>query len=193
MTFVLNTFGRLQLVDGQGSLVAFPEKGLLLLVYLLTTGEGSADRTSLARFLWGDADRDVALSTLRKLISRIKARQTELGINILSSQGNMVSLDRESLSSDLPLSETDEAVASFSLLKHLVKLLNQPFLGPVHCHSREFQHWLAEREKSHIDLLANTLKAVSRRAQSRTESELLRKAPLSCFGRNRRIPIRCSC
>ncbi|MGO7508357.1 hypothetical protein ACC686_36885, partial [Rhizobium johnstonii] len=76
--------------------------------------------TSLARFLWGDADRDVALSTLRKLISRRKARQTELGINILSSQGNMVSLYRESLSSDLLLSETDEAVASFSLLQHLV-------------------------------------------------------------------------
>ncbi|MBY2914294.1 hypothetical protein [Rhizobium leguminosarum] len=181
MAFVLNTFGRLQLVDGEGSLVAFPEKGLLLLVYLLTTGEGSADRTTLARFLWGDADRDVALSTLRKLISRVKARQAELGINILSSQGNMVSLDRKSLSSDLLLSETDEAVASFSLLKHLVKLLNQPFLGPVHCHSREFQQWLAEREKCHIDLLANTLKTVSRRAQSRAESELLRKAAIILF------------
>ncbi|MBX4949585.1 hypothetical protein HJA95_08330 [Rhizobium binae] len=181
MAFVLKTFGRLQLVDGDGNDVALPEKGLLLLAYLLTTDEGSADRTTLVSFLWGDADRDDTLATLRKLISRMKARQIELGINFLSSQGNMVTLDRESLSSDILLSETEEGVEPFSRLKRLVKLMDQPFLGRVHSHSRRYQRWLAERENCHIALLGNTLKTASRLAQSPKEIELLKKAAVILF------------
>ncbi|UWM77444.1 hypothetical protein N1937_09575 [Rhizobium sp. WSM4643] len=181
MALVLKTFGRLQLVDEDGNGVAFPEKGLLLLAYLLTTDQGSADRTTLVSFLWGDADRDDTLATLRKLISRMKARQIELGINILSSQGNMVTLDRESLSSDILLSGTEEEVEPFSRLKHLVKLMNQPFLGPVHSHSRQFQRWLAEREICHIELLGNTLRTAFRLPRSQKESELLRKAAVILF------------
>lgn len=181
MAFVLKTFGRLQLVDEDGHDVAFPEKGLLLLAYLLTTDQGSADRKTLVSFLWGDADRDNTLATLRKLISRMKARQIELGINILSSQGNMVTVDRESLSSDILLSETDEGVEPFSRLKLLVKLMDQPFLGSVHSHSHRFQRWLAEREICHIALLGNTLRTASRLAQSQKESELLRKAAVILF------------
>ncbi|MBY3514467.1 hypothetical protein HFN76_19860 [Rhizobium laguerreae] len=181
MAFVLKTFGRLQLVDEDGNDVAFPEKGLLLLAYLFTTDQGSADRATLVSFLWGDADRDDTLATLRKLISRMKARQIELGINILSSQGNMVTVDRESLSSDILLSGTEEEVEPFSRLKLLVKLMNQPFLESVHSHSRRFQLWLAEREISHIALLGSTLRAASRLAQSPKESELLRKAAVILF------------
>ncbi|MBY5337516.1 hypothetical protein HFO99_27055 [Rhizobium leguminosarum] len=181
MALVLKTFGRLQLIDEGGNGVAFPEKGLLLLAYLLTTDQGSADRTTLVSFLWGDADRDDTLATLRKLISRMKARQIELGINIFSSQGNMVTIDRESLSSDILLSGTEEEVEPFSRLKHLVKLMNQPFLGPVHSHSRQFQRWLAEREICHIELLGNTLRMASRLPQSQKESELLRKAAVILF------------
>ncbi|MBY5412198.1 hypothetical protein HFO98_27865 [Rhizobium leguminosarum] len=181
MALVLKTFGRLQLIDEGGNGVAFPEKGLLLLAYLLTTDQGSADRTTLVSFLWGDADRDDTLATLRKLISRMKARQIDLGINIFSSQGNMVTLDRESLSSDILLSGTEEEVEPFSRLKHLVKLMNQPFLGPVHSHSRQFQRWLAEREICHIELLGNTLRMASRLPQSQKESELLRKAAVILF------------
>lgn len=181
MAFVLKTFGRLQLIDGDGSLVAFPEKGLLLLAYLFTADRGSADRTTLASFLWGDADRDDSLATLRKLISRMKARQIELGINLLSSRGNLVTLDRESLSSDLLLSETEDEAEPFSRLQHLVKLMDQPFLGSVHSHSRPFQRWLAEREICHITLLVNTLRTASRLAQSQKETELLRKAAVILF------------
>ncbi|MBY5362735.1 hypothetical protein HFO97_22880 [Rhizobium leguminosarum] len=181
MALVLKTFGRLQLIDEGGNGVAFPEKGLLLLAYLLTTDQGSADRTTLVSFLWGDADRDDTLATLRKLISRMKARQIDLGINIFSSQGNMVTLDRESLSSDILLSGTEEEIEPFSRLKYLVKLMNQPFLGPVHSHSRQFQRWLAEREICHIELLGNTLRMASRLPQSQKESELLRKAAVILF------------
>lgn len=182
MAFVLKTFGRLQLVDGEGNAVAFPEKGLLLLAYLFTTDQASADRTTLARFLWGEADRDVALSTLRKVISRIKARQNDLGVNILSSQGNMLTLDRGALSSDMLLADKEEEeVEPFSRLRQLVTLMNQPFLEPVHNHSRQFQRWLAERENFHNELLAHTLRTASQLAPSQKESELLRKAAVILF------------
>ncbi|MBB4238134.1 hypothetical protein [Rhizobium esperanzae] len=181
MVFVLKTFGRLQLVDEDGNDVAFPEKGLLLLAYLFTTDQGSADRTTLARFLWGEADRDVALSTLRKVISRMKARQIDLGVDILSSQGNMLTLERGSLSSDILLSDEEDGVEPFSRLKQLVKLLNLPFLGAVQSHSRQFHRWLAERENYHVELLANTLRTASRLAQSQKESDLLRKAAVILF------------
>ncbi|TBY10367.1 hypothetical protein [Rhizobium laguerreae] len=182
MAFVLKTFGSLQLVDEDGNAVAFPEKGLLLLAYLVTTSQGSANRTTLVSFLWGDAGRDATLATLRKLISRMKARQSELGISFLSSQGNMVTLNRESLSSDILLPETgDEQVEPFFRLKHLVELMDQPFLGPVHAHSRQFQRWVDERENCHIALLGNTLRTASRLAQSPKEIELLKKAAVILF------------
>jgi len=181
MAFVLKTFGRLQLVDEDGIAVTFPEKGLLLLAYLLTTDEGSADRTTLASFLWGDANRDGALATLRKLISRMKARQAELEATIISSEGNLVTFDREALSSDILLSGAEEDVEPFSRLQHLVKLMNQPFLGPIHSHSRQFQQWLAEREVRHIELLGTALRTASRVARSQKETELLRKAAVILF------------
>ncbi len=42
MTFVLETFGKLRLAGGNGSVIALPGKGLLLLAYLLSLDEGSA-------------------------------------------------------------------------------------------------------------------------------------------------------
>ncbi|OWV78002.1 hypothetical protein ATY77_29475 [Rhizobium sp. R634] len=181
MTFVLKTFGSLQLVDRSGNPVAFPEKGLLLLAYLFTADQGSADRSTLARFLWGEADKGVALSTLRKVISRINARQTELGVNLLSLQANLVSLNRDSLSSDLLQPGQAEDGEPLVRLEHVVKLMNQPFLGPVNCHSREFQRWLAERESCHVEILGNTLRAASGLARSRKETELLRRAAVILF------------
>ncbi|ANM10250.1 MULTISPECIES: hypothetical protein [unclassified Rhizobium] len=181
MAFVLKTFGRLQLIDGEGNAVAFPEKGLLLLAYLFTTDQASADRTTVARFLWGEADRDVALSTLRKVISRVKARQDDLGVNILSSQGSMLILDRAALSSDILLASEEDEVEPFSRLRQLVALMNQPFLEPVHNHSRQFQRWLAERENFHNELLARSVRAASQLTPSPKESELLRKAAVILF------------
>ncbi|MBX4876369.1 hypothetical protein HJA87_04425 [Rhizobium bangladeshense] len=181
MTFVLKTFGSLQLVDRGGNVVAFPEKGLLLLAYLLTADQGSADRSTLARFLWGEADKGVALSTLRKVISRINARQAELGVALISLHGNLVSLERSSLSSDLLLPGKEADAEPLLRLEHVVRLMNQPFLGPVNCHSREFQRWLAERESSHIEILVHTLRAASGLARSRKESELLKNAAVILF------------
>src|SRR5689334_17890730 len=108
MAFVLGTFGKLQLMDREGNVVAFPEKGLLLLAYLLTSEQGSAYRATLDRFLWGERDRGVSDSTLRKLLSRIAALQNELGVDVLSLKDSIVSIDRETLSYDLLLAGDSE-------------------------------------------------------------------------------------
>ncbi len=175
MAFVLKTFGRLQLIDTEGNTIVFPEKGLLLFAYLLTADQGSADRATIARFLWGDADGEAVRTTLRKAISRIMARQNELGIVALSSKDGMISINRETVSSDLPLEDNEEAIEPFVQLGHLVKLLNRPFLGTAHCHSREFRAWFSERENHHAALLKETLRRASRSAEAKEKSDLLRR------------------
>ncbi|MDK1493831.1 hypothetical protein QN219_27960 [Sinorhizobium sp. 7-81] len=131
MASCLQTFGGLRLVDSESNHVAFPEKGLLILVYLLTTSNGSAYRQELAAFLWSNEDKAVSLSNLRKTVSRIKTRQNELGAQFLSFTEAMIYVDRGSLSSDL-LSIDKEGVAEpVARLVRLIDLLKQSFIGAV--------------------------------------------------------------
>ncbi|MDM9620582.1 hypothetical protein [Rhizobium sp. S96] len=179
MAFVLETFGKLQLMDREGNVVAFPEKGLLLLAYLLTSEQGTAYRATLDRFLWGERDRGISDSTLRKLLSRITALQNELGVEVLSLEGSAVSINRAALSSDLLL--VGDEPDPFVRLKGLVKLMDQTFLGTASTQSREFRHWLSEREKYHGDLLEDTLRSASQLAQTKEQSRLLRDAAIILF------------
>lgn len=179
MAFVLKTFGRLQLIDEDGNTVAFPEKGLLLFAYLLTSDQGSADRATIARFLWGDADEEVARSALRKAISRIMARQNELGLAALSSRDGFISIDQDALPSDLLLNESEGEAEPFVHLNHLVRLLARPFLGTATCQSREFRRWSSEREGHHAELLKEALRKASISSEAPIHSELLRRAATS--------------
>ncbi|EPE96691.1 hypothetical protein [Rhizobium grahamii] len=176
MAFFLRTFGRLQLIDRNGETVPFPEKGLLLFAYLLTADQGELDRPTTARFLWGDADDNVARTTLRKAVSRIMARQHELGTAILSAQDGVLSVNRQALSSDLLLEADEGAREPVAFLKDLLKLLNQPFLGTAQSASQEFRRWFAERENYHARLLKETLRAASRLPQGKKATDILRRA-----------------
>ncbi|KQV68458.1 hypothetical protein [Rhizobium sp. Root1220] len=181
MAFVLETFGRLQLVDGDGNAVAFPEKGLLLLAYLLTRDEGAAHRTALDRFLWGERNDGISDSTLRKLLSRMKTFQNELGGEFLSFGGSMISINRDTLASDLSLAEESDTSEPITRLKRFLKLMEQPFLGPVNCQSREFRRWVAERENRNVGLLEDALRAAYQVKQTREEADFLRRAAIILF------------
>ncbi|MCA1405295.1 hypothetical protein I6F26_13030 [Ensifer sp. IC3342] len=181
MAFFLQTFGGLRLVDSESNHVAFPEKGLLLLVYLLTTPNGSAYRQELATFLWSNEDKAVSLSNLRKTVSRIKTRQNELGAQFLSFTETMIYVDRASLSSDV-LSIDEESVAEpVSQLRHLMGLLKQPFIGTVDCDSPDFKSWLAERRNQHKGLLKDALERAAPLARTQAESEVVNDAAILLF------------
>ena len=90
--FSLHVFGGLKLLDGDGREVAFPEKGLLILVYLMMDPNMRAPRSAIGRFLWGRDDNGSAQVNLRKLVSRIRGRQAELGKSFLHFSETTVEL-----------------------------------------------------------------------------------------------------
>lgn len=181
MTFSLQTFGQLQLLDAEGEAVPFPEKGLLILAYLLTAPEGSAQRTTLAQFLWGDANKEVSLVNLRSTISRIKSRQDELRADFFSFTGSTVSLGQTTVSSDLLSLHKEEFEAPLIWLKRLVTLFNRTFLPGINCQSREFDVWLIQRKIYHSTLLKGLLKETSQSATTPKDEEILKNAAILIF------------
>ncbi len=182
MTFVLETFGKLRLAGKDGGVIALPEKGLLLLAYLLTLDDGAAYRTTIARFLWGETDNGASDTTLRKLLSRLKAYQSDLGSSFISFEGSTIAIDRAQLTSDIQLVREDRAAGTaFARLRRLVKLLDQPFLGPVKCQSREFKSWVVDEGNRHVELLERTLREAHGDARTRDDAEVLRKAAVILF------------
>lgn len=178
MAFFLQTFGGLRLLDSDGYPVAFPEKGLLILVYLLTSQKAATDRQTLARFLWGNDDDAVSLAALRQTLSRIRSRQGELGAQLLSFSDGVVLVDRAALSLETLPGDPNEP---FSRLTSIVDLLRQSFVGQVNCESRDFHAWMAERNKRHLTLLKDALEAAVPLARSLGESAAVKEAALFLF------------
>ncbi|MCI9866982.1 hypothetical protein RHIZ_13605 [Rhizobium skierniewicense] len=181
MTFSLQTFGQLQLFDSQDEAVSFPEKGLLILAYLLTAPEGSAHRTTMAQFLWGDENREVSLVNLRSTISRIKSRQEELGADFLSFTGSTISLGQTSVACDLLSLHKTDSEAPLTWLGRLVALFNRTFLAAVNCQSREYDVWLIQRKIYHSALLKGLLKETSSSARTPKEEEIIKNAAILIF------------
>lgn len=180
MTFFLQTIGGLRLVGPDENEVAFPEKGLLLLAYLLTTRSGSAHRSELADFLWSHEDSGASLTNLRKAISRIKVRQSELGIRFLDFKEGLICVDGSVLSSDV-LSASDEIADPFIRLRSLVAILKQSFLGPTRLQTRDFEAWLVRQTDMKLQLLKETLQEVSGQALDDLQSELVKGAAILLF------------
>ncbi|OCP22437.1 MULTISPECIES: hypothetical protein [unclassified Ensifer] len=181
MAFFLQTFGGLRLLDEEGNDVAFPEKGLLILVYFLTIEKESAYRQSLAAFLWGHEDNAVSLTNLRKTVSRIRNRQEELGTQFLSFTETTISVDRASLSSDLLWVDKDELAEPLSRLMRLVELFQRSFLGRINCNSRDFEDWLAERRKRHKAILTVSLERAALLARTQAEYAVVKEAAILLF------------
>ncbi len=117
MTFSLRTFGGLKLLDSDGHDVAFPEKGLLILGYLLAGSMERELRSTIAQFLWGHDDNGSAQVNLRKLVSRIKSRQAELGVQFLRFTETVIELEPSSLASDMSFIDgTDEPLSKLAQL-----------------------------------------------------------------------------
>ncbi|KAA0683852.1 hypothetical protein DTW90_36295 [Neorhizobium sp. P12A] len=181
MTFSLQTFGNLQLLDADGRIVSFPEKGLLVLSYLLSMQRESERRTTLARILWGGAGRDVEQVNLRKAISRIRSRQNQLGVEFLSFTDGMVSSGRTPITSDLLSLQGGDLTKPVARLRRLVALFDQPYLGPVRCQSPDFERWLVQCQNSHSDLLKALLKEAAASARGPEDDEVIKSAAILIF------------
>lgn len=148
MAFGLETFGKIRLLDPDGQLAAFPDKGLLAIVFLGFRPTGRATRSELASFLWPDDTEGSganALGNLRQLLSRIRTRQRELGTAFLDIESSDVALCREAVIFDFEGLKPGPSQNAGARLDAFLKIMSGQFLADVDIPSEDGQLWLLER------------------------------------------------
>lgn len=96
----LSVFGTLQLSGKEGRSLSFPQKGLLLLAYLIGERRRELRRADAARLLGGNVDQQAAQISLRKVIERVRQADLAENRNPLTFDAEFVYLDASKLSSD---------------------------------------------------------------------------------------------
>jgi tetratricopeptide (TPR) repeat protein len=142
----LQTFGGLRLLDAAGSECKFPRKGLLLVAYLAIGTSAQISRDEAAEFLWGNDDRALAFTNLRKLISRLRVDHGAL----LTFSASHVSLNRADLVCDADILETRGDVAP---LPDLVDLMSRTFLAELDGAEGMAGRWLKEQRQRQLEIL----------------------------------------
>jgi tetratricopeptide (TPR) repeat protein len=142
----LQTFGGLRLLDAAGSECKFPRKGLLLVAYLAIGTSAQISRDEAAEFLWGNDDRALAFTNLRKLISRLRVDHSAL----LTFSASHVSLNRAHLVCDADILETRGDVAP---LPDLVDLMSRTFLAELDGAEGMAGRWLKEQRQRQLEIL----------------------------------------
>ncbi|MDR9771777.1 SARP family transcriptional regulator [Rhizobium hidalgonense] len=186
MKLRLESFGELRLIDPAGRPAAFPEKGLLAICYLLDRdlqdGAGSEyPRSALARFLWDSHDNSDIMANLRKTISRIQARQTELGAELLAFTATGVRVRPDAFSGDLFELANSKGEGAVERLRRLVATLRQDFLAGLADQSASTRQWIAGQRDRHMAFLVDALKIALPMAQSREDVSLIKEAALRIF------------
>lgn len=179
--FSLHTFGGLKLLDRDSREIAFPEKGLLILAYLMADPTARAPRSAIAELLWGQDDNGNAKVNLRKLVSRIRSRQAELGSSFLRFSETTVELEPPQLTSDISVLNADRADPVFTKLKLLLETLEAEFLRGINCQSLIFFHWREAQKHRHAQMLKETLMAAAAQASAKDDIALVKEAALLIF------------
>ena len=179
--FSLHTFGGLKLLDDDSREIAFPEKGLLILAYLMADPTARAPRSAIAELLWGQDDNGNAKVNLRKLVSRIRSRQAELGSSFLRFSETTVELEPPQLTSDISVLNADRADPVFTKLKLLLETLEAEFLRGINCQSLIFFHWREAQKHRHAQMLKETLMAAAAQASAKDDIALVKEAALLIF------------
>ncbi|HEV7322844.1 MAG TPA: SARP family transcriptional regulator [Ensifer sp.] len=156
MTFTLQTLGRLRLVDAGGREVAFPEKGLLVLCHLIVGKHSEQSRNDVAKLLWDEVVPSQAFVNLRKTISRIIARQEELGCHFLSFSQSSVMFDGTRLRSDLD-AIGDDTGEPLSRLQLAVETFQEDFLRDLKSQGHALHSWIERQRGEHMAFLRESL------------------------------------
>lgn len=181
MTLRLESFGALRLLNAGGEAVPFPEKGLLTLCYLLDRSDSECPRGALARFLWDSHDNPDIMANLRKMISRIQARQAELGVELLVFTATGVRIRREVFVADRPELDTLSSADPLDVLRRLVSLLRQDFLADLADQSARTREWISGERNRHMAILVDALKRALPEARSQADIGLIKEAALRIF------------
>ncbi|MBO9101542.1 MULTISPECIES: hypothetical protein [unclassified Rhizobium] len=180
MKFKLHTFGRLRLVDRVGD-VSFPEKALLALCYLLDTKQMEAKREDVAALLWSGSSQSGLLANMRKLISRIKDRQFELGVEFLTFTDKTIRVEIGSLDFDLTSIDTLEDEDAVRSLHRMLNVIGPEFLQDFVPMDTLLDAWVEEKRKGCSDRLLRAFKRALPMLSARGCDDAMRTAALRLF------------
>ncbi|MBO9170522.1 hypothetical protein [Rhizobium sp. L245/93] len=180
MKFKLHTFGRLRLVDRVGD-VSFPEKALLALCYLLDTKQMEAKREDVAALLWSGSSQSGLLANMRKLISRIKDRQLELGVEFLTFTDKTIRVEIGSLDFDLTSIDTLEDEDAVRSLHRMLNVIGPEFLQDFVPMDTLLDAWVEEKRKGCSDRLLRAFKRALPMLSARGCDDAMRTAALRLF------------
>ncbi len=181
MSLRLESFGALRLLNAAGEPVAFPEKGLLTLCYLLDRPDRKCSRRALARFLWDSPGNPDIMANLRKMISRIQARQAELGVELLAFTATDVRVRREAFVADRSELDTLASTDPLDVLRRLLSLLRPDFLAELADQSTGMRAWVSGERGRHMAILIDAMKQALPQARSRADIGLIKEAALRIF------------
>lgn len=163
----LQTFGRLCLLDAAGQECRYPRKGLFLVAYLATGASAEIGRDEAADLLWGNEDRALAFTNLRKLISRLRAAHGP----VLTISPTHLRLDRQQLSCDADATKTAKTP-----LSSLVELMSRTFLAEFDDTDGLAGRWLKSQRRTYLELMRERLLKKSSEVSPVAESSAARQA-----------------
>ncbi len=184
MTYRLQTSGELRLLDSQNSEVSFPEKGLLILAYLLASGERDVARTRISRLVWGGPDLARGLTNLRQTVARIVARQEELGLSLLEFSASQVRVLPDVVSCDIEVLHALQQAAPdtvHALLGKAITFYRHPFLADLPAVSTEYGSWVQEMQHRCCEIYTAAIRLALPQSRSVADEVLVREAALRVF------------
>jgi len=181
MAFRLQTLGELRLLDPSGNAVSFPEKGLLILAYLFAHPQRAQSRSALSRLLWDKVEPAQAYTNLRKTLSRIEARQQELGHCFIEITASDIKLYDRTIQCDVTGLHRLPSADPLSDLRALVGLLSRLFLESIESTEDTLSAWIKQQQYQHLTRLRETLMAAIPLAKSASDIALVKEAALRIF------------
>lgn len=183
MKFRLQTLGRLRLVDDDECDVAFPEKGLLILAQAIAGGHREQSRNDVAKLLWSDVLPSQAFVNLRKTISRIAARQEELGHAFLSFSPSSVRLEPGSISSDIDDLSSGVPEDALSRFHWAIEKFRDDFIKDLKSQGPALHDWVGQQRAEHTGMLRESLIMVADNAAG-PDRKLVKSAAVKLLEKN---------
>lgn len=175
MTLTLVSFGNPRLIDESGVAIAFPEKGLLAAGYIAARPNRGVTRAELASFLWGD-DASNPLVNLRQLLSRIKARQREIGVTLLDVRKNDVVAPVSGVDCDFLLLKSLPADRALDIVEMSLTYVTGAFFAGIGVSSDKAELWLAAQQEQVLSRFAQALETLLQQSGRRAHEYMQKQA-----------------
>ena len=143
MVVQLNLLGGFEALEAPGRPLAFPTlKSEALLAYLVLNGRQEQFRDKLSALLWGSSSDELARSSLRQALLRVRKAWPASAPCCLISSGNTVTIDRSTVAVDVAAFERFAAEGTPEALERAASLYRGGLLEGISIDEAAFDDWL---------------------------------------------------